>query len=535
MQINKKYSLKSFMYELFRPIIDEKGNLPKDEFLTLYKSNENYQVNEFYNNIDELMYNAMNPQKHFFNTFFTLGTNNGKTRQTVDTITRTCIAFDFDKKDYDKDFNIKDIYNLFSQIGLWYHIIIDSGYGYHVYVLIEPTQDIELIRMVQHDIGVRLNCDKKALTRPQILRVPESINIKYLDDKKRVNIVHIEPAETIQRKSIKELARRYCGEKFNNQKNIDYLLNKKIAPCIKEILSNGSVDGNRNKDLQKIVIVLRNMNKTLSQIKNICVEWNSKCEPPMTDNKLKYQVEYIFEKLKVTDLNCKDCEYKSDCYSKIESDFNYLDGEPTIRMSENIVKKVQNKKSSREGVVKMNGNMLVIYALLKNHSDGLYRDEILSELQYDSKRNKVNHCCMSNPTLTKTLKELEENKFITVETIDRKKFYTLNKERVKEECTFIISMAATYECIKGNITFEEYELYCYMRYLHNKIQREDPKAEKGNILRINQEDIAKKLNISRERVTQMIKSLLEEKLLTIWYRAKKSNSMQFYNYYKLNY
>lgn len=535
MQINKKYKLKDFMYELYRPIIDEKGNLPEGEFLTLYKSNENHKINENYNNINEFMWNAISPQKHYFNTFFTLGTNNGKTRQTIDTVNRTCIAFDFDKKDYNGNFDTKDIYNLFSQIGLWYHIIVDSGHGYHVYILIEPTQDIELIKRVQRDIGIRLKCDMGALTGAQILRVPESVNIKKLDDTKMVNIVHIEPTETIQRKSIEELAKRYCGEKFNNQKNIDYLLSKKISPCIEEILSKGSIDGDRNKELQKIVIVLRNMNKTLAQIKNICCEWNNKCEPPMTDNELKYQVEYMFEELEVTDLNCKGCAYKSECYSKIESNFNYLDGEPTIRMTENTVKKVENKRSKRKGVAKMNGNMLVIYAVLKHHNDGLYRDEILSELRYDSKRNKVDRCCMSNPTLTKTLKELEENKFITVETIDRKKFYTLNKERAKEEYTFIISMAATYECIKGNITFEEYELYCYMRYLHNKIQREDPKAEKGNILRINQEDIAKKLNISRERVTQMIQSLLDEKLLSIWYRAKKSNSMQFYNYYRLNY
>ena len=99
----------------------------------------------------------------------------------------------------------------------------------------------------------------------------------------------------------------------------------------------------------------------------------------------------------------------------------------------------------------------------------------------------------------------------------------------------MISYSATYECIKGSISTEEYELYCYMRYLHNKEQRENPKALKGNLFRINQEDLAKDLNVTQGRISQMIDNLIDEKLLSIWYRGKKENSNFYYNVYLLNY
>ena len=133
------------------------------------------------------------------------------------------------------------------------------------------------------------------------------------------------------------------------------------------------------------------------------------------------------------------------------------------------------------------------------------------------------------------MKELEDNGFITVETINRKKFYKLNKERSKEECKFIISFSATYECIKGFISTEEYELYCYMRYLHHKEQREYPNALKGNLFRINQEDLARELGVTQQRISKMINKLIDEKLLSLWYRDKKENSPFFYNTYRLNY
>lgn len=183
----------------------------------------------------------------------------------------------------------------------------------------------------------------------------------------------------------------------------------------------------------------------------------------------------------------------------------------------------------------MNGNQLLIYSILKCHADGLYKDEIIKELTYKNKKLKIDRVALSDKTLRTTLKELEDNQFIEVETVGKKKLYKVKETRSKVDLTYNISYAAAFECVKGFISTEELRLYNYMRYLHNKEQRENPKALKGNILQVNQKDLAKDLGLTQGRISQMIESLLNEKLLSIWYRGQSKNNSFDYYVYRLNY
>ena len=183
----------------------------------------------------------------------------------------------------------------------------------------------------------------------------------------------------------------------------------------------------------------------------------------------------------------------------------------------------------------MNGNQLLVYSILKCHADGLYRDEIIKELSYKNKKLKIDRVALSKNTLTKTLKELEENQFITVETVSKKKLYKVKETRNKADLTYNISYAAAFECVKGFISTEELRLYNYMRYLHNKEQRENSKALKGNILQVNQADLGKALGVTQQRISKMIESLLNEKLISIWYRGQSKNNSFDYYVYRLNY
>lgn len=74
-----------------------------------------------------------------------------------------------------------------------------------------------------------------------------------------------------------------------------------------------------------------------------------------------------------------------------------------------------------------------------------------------------------------------------------------------------------------------------MRYLHNRGQRKNPKALKGNLFYLSQEDLAKELKCTQGRISQMINNLLEEKLLGIWYRQPSKNHGYDYYIYRLNY
>ena len=232
-------------------------------------------------------------------------------------------------------------------------------------------------------------------------------------------------------------------------------------------------------------------------------------------------------------MDCKECDYKQECYSVVLSDFEYKDDDKLITMNETHMSKL--KHSKRKGVKIMKSNDLLVYSILKLHDDGLYKEEILKELTY-TKKKVVKNVTMSDKTLRETLKSLEDNGFIVIDIQAKgKKLYKVVGTRNKIELTYLVSYSAMFECIKGNITTEELRLYNYMRYLHHKEQRENTKALKGNLFQINQLDLAKELGVTQGRISQMIENLLDEKLLSIWYRQSSKNNGFEYNVYRLNY
>lgn len=528
-RINRMYKQKKFFKTVFDTEVGEMGNLKDNQYIRVFQNNEDYSKVEFFNNIDDLVRYTTNGKIYNTNTYFNLSLTNGVGGTEQDLKTRTVIAFDFDKKELGQDFNHVDLINRFKAIGLWYHCLIDSGNGYHAYIMIEPTEDMEKVIEVTKAIGNKLGADNQAMKSTQILRVPYSFNVKNEDRKKQVNIINLYDLSTIKRCDIDNLYNRYCSpervQEGTGDKVTSHIINNTNIPhCIERMLLEGSPEGTRYHDLEKIVVTLRDKGKDLAEIKALCKEWASKSN--YRDN-LDYRIDNLYQNRKYVSLDCEGCSYYNQCYHKVESDFNYPDDFNLIEMTESNTRYL--KPSRRKGAKVMEGNGLLVYGILKNHSDGLYRAEIEKELTYKGK------VCLSNKTLTKALNNLEDNGFITVDILERKKFYKVKDIRSKVELTYNISYAATYEAVKGNISTEELRLYNYMRYLHNKQQREDSKALKGNLFQFNQIDLAKDMGLTQGRISQMINNLLDEKLLSIWYRQPSQNNGFDYYIYRLNY
>lgn len=522
-------NLNMFLRELYKPLlVDYEGNLQEGNYIKLEKyTREVLKVQEYYKNINELSISAKN-KSLYYNTFYSLATNNGNSKSNEDSIYKTCLAWDFDKKDYDS-LTVENIVHKFRDVGLYYNAIIDSGHGYHVYKFIEPTQDIALVNKVNKHIARLVGADENFTG--QVLRVPTTHNIKDSKDIKPVNIVYLDT--NVKRKSIETLAKRYIM-KCNENINISYEMNKNRVPkCIETILTEGSNKGNRNEDLKKIVISLRNAGKTLTQVKVLAKEWNNLNMPSMALNELEYQVGYMYDKLKITELNCKECKYSKECFGAVYSQFENEDKQ-LIQYSENMCKK---SKRNKKGVSKMNGNQLLVIGILKCYFDGLTQEQLLEKLkfEFENKKIKANNIAMSKPTLIKTLKELEENKYISYEVVNRKRVYTLAKERVKEEFKFVVNYAIVDHCIQGFITTTELELYCFMRYLHNEQQRLGLSNQKGNLFKITQEELSKKIGIDQGNVSRYIDNLIKSGAMDIWHRGKLENSPCWYNIYRLNY
>ncbi|CEP43704.1 helix-turn-helix transcriptional regulator [Paraclostridium sordellii] len=533
-KLDIQIKLKKFLMTLYEEAIMSGNNLKDGECIRIYQNNKSNQITfdeyskvVFLNNIDDVVSHCTKKNIYNLNTYFNLATTDGASGQLDSLKNRYFIAFDFDKKDYEDELTIADIINKFNTLGLKYHALIDSGNGYHAYMMINKTSDIKLVEKVTKTIATKLGADTNACKTTQVLRVPYTWNIK--DKKKQVRIINIYDKHTIKRYDIEKLAKRFCRDvKSTMDVNIKYAINSNnIKPCVAYILENGSKDGRKNFDLQKIVVDLRNKNKSLAEIKAIAREWNFKSENSFSDSELNYQVEYLYDKLIHVKFECNECDKKESCDSKLESDFNYSDDEILLTVSETAMKSL--KKSKRKGVKCMEGNDLVIYGILKNHNDGLFYDELENELTYKKK------CRFSKPTVVKALKNLDDNGFIEVETVGKKKLYKLTNVRNKVELTYNISFSATYECIKGNITSEELRLYNYIRYLHHKEQRENPKALKGNLFQMNQRDIATSFGVVQSRISEMINNLIEEKIMSIWYRQTSQNNGFDYYVYRLNY
>lgn len=538
--LDKQIKIKKFLMTLYQEVITEGNNLKDNEYIRIYQNNKSNQISmfdnefskiEFFNNIDDVVSYCTSKKAYSMNTYFTLATTNESGGTLQDLKNRYCIAFDFDKKDYEELTSI-DIMNKFNQLGLKYHALIDSGNGYHAYMFINKTNDIKLVEEVTKTIAQKLGADLNATKTTQVLRIPMTYNIK--DTKKLVKIIKLYDKETIKRYDIEQLAKRFCRDaKPINDTNTKYILDTKIPDCLSEILKNGSVDGNKNKDLQKIVISLRLRNKTLSQVFAIAKEWNYKSQNSYSDKELEYQVNYMYEHLRNVDFGCKNCNLTSECWSKIESNFIYTDDDILLNVAHKHMKDLKYK--NRKGAKVMNGNQLFIYNVLLNNKDRELNIDEITELITYKRKNKIKNVVMSEKTLRDTLKELLENDYISkikgVTKLGIKDTYKINTVRCKVDKEYTISYFATLSVIWGILSTEELRLYTHMRYKQDVLVKEG--KAKGNILRINQEEIAKDLGVTQQRISEMIDGLLESKILDIWETKINDNGFMYYTY-KLN-
>lgn len=538
--IENQFKIKKFLMTLYQEVITSGNNLKDNEYIRIYQNNKTNEVTlldfdkkdfskvEFFNNIDDIVSYVTNKNSSFMNTYFTLSTTNGFGGTLSNLQNRYFIGFDFDKKDYDS-LTLADIVNKFNELKLYYHCLIDSGNGYHAYICINKTNDHKLVEEVTKTIAQKLGADLNACKTTQILRMPLTYNIK--DKKKQVRIIKLYDKETIKRYDIDKLAKRFCRDvKTTTDTNIKYILDTKVPNCIADILKNGSREGNKNSDLQKIIVSLRLRNKTLPQVFSIAKEWNYKSENSFSDNELEYQVNYMYENLRNVDFGCKNCNLTNECWSKIESDFIYTEDDILLNMAHKHAKDLKYK--NRKGAKVMNGNQLFIYNVLLNNKDRALNIEEITELITYKRKNKIKNVAMSEKTLRDTLKELLENDYISMNKGNARAgiphTYKINMVRSKIDKEFTISYFATLAVIWGIITTEELRLYTHMRYKQDLLVKEG--KAKGNILRINQEELAKDLGVDKSTISRNIEGLIEAKILDIWETKINDNGFMYYTY-----
>lgn len=529
--LDKQYELKKFFKAIFNGFQFEDG-----EHIRILQTNEktNFSKVSYFNNVDDLISFTTNKHRVFNNTYFNLCSTNGNGGSDESLIKRYVLGFDFDKKDLGKDFTHKNVMEKFKELGLWYHMIVDSGNGYHAYMIIEPTNDLDKVEEVQKAIATKLNSDMNATLRTQILRVPYTFNVK--DKPKEVRIISQFDRNTIKKYDINQLHKRFCQDKFRDgNDNVVISLNNNYPPCVASALKNGSKVGSRNKDLFNIVVALKQRGNNVNQIKFTIHEWNKLNEKPLLDNliDLDSEVERIYSNY--NGHVCNDCreEVKENCKSYTTSDFNLEQYKENIINIQHKVAK-QCRSSKRKGVATMNGNELFIYNVLVNNQgfEELTIDMLMERITY----RKTKKCALSKPTISKALKSLEEKEFITITKgntrLGIKDTYRINSKKVTIENSFRMSYMINLLVVKGEISTSELRVYTHMRYLHN--QDVASGKAKGNIFVRSLDDLAKSLGDDKANVSRYVESLWESMVLDRRSVQCKDKPQNFYYEYKLN-
>ena len=526
--LDKQHELKKFFKAIFNGFEFEDG-----EHIRILQTNEktNFSKVSYFNNVDDLISFTTNKHRVFNNTYFNLCSVDGKGGSEKDLIKRYVLGFDFDKKDLGKDFNHENVVEKFKNLGLWYHALVDSGNGYHAYMMIEPTSDLDIVEEVQKAIATKLNSDMNATLKTQILRVPFTFNIKY-DKAKEVRIIKQFDRKTIKRYNINQLHKRFCQNEFReNNDKVVISLNNSYPLCVEKALRNGSKVGNRNKDLFNIVIALKQRGNNVNQIKHTIQKWNKLNEKSLSN--VDSEVERIFNNYNGYICNSCDIEVKDNCKNYTISDFDLEQyGENIIDIQHKVAK--QCRKSARKGVATMSGNELFIYNVLVNNKgfSELTIDMIIERIT-DRKTKKS---ALSKPTIVKALKGLEDKGYISIEKGNSrqgiKDTYKLNTKKVTSENSIKMSYFINILVVKGHITTNELKVYTHMRYLH----LEDVKLgkAKGNIFVRSRHELSKSLGMDENNVAKAINNLYENMVLDRRVVQKESNSKQFYYEYKLN-
>lgn len=522
-QIERLYNRKLFFKTLYADAVGLGNNLTDDQYIRVFQKKDDFSKITFWKNIDDL--NTYTDNNRFSsNTYFSLATTDGKAGAEENLLYRYFLAWDFDKK-LDTKIDAKEIMFRFKKLNLWYHCIIDSGNGYHVYMCIEKTNNLKVVNEVTKKLGELLGADPQGTLQTQVLRVPFTYNLK--NKIKQVNIIKLFERKTIKPYNIDKLYDKYCTfTESKGGRTIDYALNRtKFPPCIMNILK-GVDEGDRNFCLKRLISFLKIHKYSEIEALNFIKEWNSKNDPCISDKELEYQFKYVWNKeyscfgCITQDVNLqaqikKYCD-RDICANNHKDEMVYIEGD-TVQLEYKLCKKLE---PQRKDILQLKGNHLLIICVLKNNPEGLKTDEIISRLTYKGK------CSISNKTLSNTLNDLVKNEFATKIPGAKKKgekdFYKMNLIKCEELEKFNLSYFAVMGVIKENITSEDFKVYCYLRYRYHK----------G--LSLVQEKVADELGISQTSISLHIKSLIREKYLELRSVDYSINPLGV-NVYKINY
>ncbi len=518
-------SLKNY-YNLLFPL-----ELEKDEYIRLFFTSNKYDqpIAVFIKNFEEFQ-NTIDKYNHFCNCFVNLSTTKGKNGTAEYLFKQHVLALDFDRKDFNYQIGYMDILNIVKSKfpNLYYHCVIDSGNGFHIYYAIETCEDHERIADLSKYIASECGADTKACLATQILRIPTTFNLKNEQKKPVSTIYNSLDNGNIKRNKLSQfescLSKIKLPSKVSQSQTFDSDSPRKYY-CINRVLNEGVPKGIRNFWLGRITKYLNLIGYPEKVALKKVLKWNDLCSPPKTENEIVQEFKTFWE-INYNLLGCKLKDPAKQSYLEIYCDKylcqNSYSGSYQANQKDSEypdIIKVDNKYWGTECLRKFDGFHFLLVIVLQQSiaNKALSYNEIKNIL-----RCKANgRIGLSEKTLRQKLKDLCRWNHLEMY---KQKGNNMNFYKYKEIGNFgrgytYVSVDINTKLIDRVISQTEYKIYLFILYSIQKATR------------VTYDDIYLHLNINKSNLTAPIKNLVKNNIIEIQKVYTERNS--YYYRYKL--
>lgn len=396
------------------------NNAVEKGYLWINNPNTNFSRQLFFSTYEEGL--ALIKKYKRNNCYIGLATTVTECYKTELLLNRNVIVVDIDEE----DLPISDIYYMCKRIGLFTHMVVNSGRGWHLYFKLEGSYPIKDIVEVNRHITSLFKADIKACSRTQIIRVPFTMNLKvnkYSSIVTNSNPIRGYDLNTLRNHRIVEFKKSDADIEIDNVEDLF---------CFNQIVRHGASKGFRNNSLMFISTTCKYANLSEHKALQYAYEFNDNCEEKLSKNEIKRVVKSIYDNPSFIKPCCIDtgqklcslkCKYK-DITSKdifILSDIS-LDDKVVGLTKKHIINYQTVKGKGKKFMLEvLTGTELTVMALLKVCNTKFFTKEDISDFLKISK-----------PTISKALKTLKEKNIVysTKQQIDGSKkpteLYTYN-------------------------------------------------------------------------------------------------------------
>lgn len=404
-----------------------------------------------------------------------LATTDGVGYKAENLISRSTILIDIDEENLD----IKDIYDRCKKYGVYAHIVVNSGRGWHIYLKLDNSYPIEEVTRVNKQLVQLFKADANACTTTQIARVPYTKNFK-VDAYASI----VKANNQVKPYTLKKLYEHKPIEFKNNNTELEFD-NINDLYCFKQLAKNGASKGFRNKALIFISSTCKYAGLSEQQALQYAYEFNDNCKEPQIKTEVIKVVRSIYSNTSIvkpctSEFGQKLCSAQCKCrlvtvddvLNKVEEtiDKDIQVGFTKQLFDKNIkvtrvVKKVE-KVEKGTMLSTLNGSEILVLSELKTFRNNIHTIESLVE------RTKL-----SKPTVTKALNTLLDLNIVnyTKQSINRNakptNIYSFNEESTRRYKEIVYIGRGLFICrINKLITDSDMKVYLALKYLKDTRQ-----------------------------------------------------------------